>query len=150
MVDQLVYFHDSSAVTGKGVYACTLASTMGPMLENLPYHSAISNGIIGREAFAAIPNILETFYKMVDESPLRDSQIAFSNMFMTHHVPVRSLHEMFAADVLVVVASAAWKTIRLQVLQRTGLYRYRCSCRVETRLRLLKTLGGRRLCNSFL
>lgn len=107
MVDQLVYFHDSSAVTGKGVYACTLASTMGPMLENLPYHSAVSNGIIGREAFAAIPNILETFYKMVDESPLRDSQIAFSNMFMAHHVPVRSLHELFAA--------MFWSSSRLQL-----------------------------------
>ncbi len=93
LIDQWIQLHENAAITGKGAYVCTYAAAT----DGLSYHAAISNGIIGRDAFRAIPNILETYYQTVSDTYKQDAQIAFSNMFMKFNIPLKSMHGVFAA-----------------------------------------------------
>lgn len=74
-------------------YVCTYADA----IMGHSYHAAISNGIINRKTIEKLNgiDILKTYYKCSEECGIE--QVAFSNLFLQHDVPVYSFHEIYTA-----------------------------------------------------
>ena len=71
-------------------YLCSFAYNLG----NLPYHAAISNGIISKKTFEQIgDDILEQFYRM----PSTYAQVQFSQLFTLNDLPLKDLQDEFCA-----------------------------------------------------
>jgi hypothetical protein len=54
-------------------------------------HAAISNGIISRDTFEKIPNLLSSFYSDTTSLP----QVIFSRLFQRHGIPIRDFEGVY-------------------------------------------------------